>query len=170
MLDKNANSWYLVQYKPKGEKIALKNLKRQGFDTFYPVYINTERINLKFTNKIKPLFPGYIFVAFNINNNNWIKIKSTYGVSRVVSIAKIPLKVPLEIIIELKKRCNELEIINTSKIVSAGDKVKIVKGPFTGFIGKIDKINSENRVIILFDFLKKSNKVSVDSKDILTLK
>ena len=38
MLKNNINNWYLLQHKPNKQKIALDNLERQGFETFYPLF------------------------------------------------------------------------------------------------------------------------------------
>ncbi len=168
MDNEDLNSWYLIQCKPNKNKLAINNLNRQGFETFYPTFEITRRIKSKFINKVIPLFPGYIFVLFNVNDSKWLKIKSTFGVTRIVSFGSLPMKVPSNLIFDLKQRSNNLEIIELNKKIKEGDEVKIIKGPFSGFIGKIQKVDAENRLHILFDFMKKANCVSFDSKDILS--
>ena len=56
-------SWYIVQFKPNSHKIALRNLQRQGFETFLPMHEVTRRTVVKFENVIRPLFAGYMFVV-----------------------------------------------------------------------------------------------------------
>ena len=59
-------SWFLAQLKPNCANIADKNLKRQGFQTFLPMEEETTQRNGKFVTAMRPLFPGYIFVAFDV--------------------------------------------------------------------------------------------------------
>ena len=35
MDNEDLNSWYLIQCKPNKNKLAINNLNRQGFETFY---------------------------------------------------------------------------------------------------------------------------------------
>ncbi len=58
-------SWFLAQLKPNCANIADKNLKRQGFKTFLPMEEETSQRGGKFVTAMRPLFPGYIFVAFD---------------------------------------------------------------------------------------------------------
>ncbi len=156
-----SNSWYIIQYKPNSHKIASINLNRQGFETFLPYYETTKRINSKFINYLKPLFPGYLFVLFDVNKNNWLKIKSTIGVRKIISIGNNPVKVPSEIVNGLKIKCDKFDKFNAAKNLAAGDHVKIIKGPLSGFFGKIQKIEDKERSMILIKFLEKYNSISV---------
>jgi len=59
-------SWFLAQLNPNCANIADKNLKRQGFQTFLPIEEETRKRNGKFVTAMRPLFPGYIFVTFDV--------------------------------------------------------------------------------------------------------
>jgi transcriptional antiterminator RfaH len=37
-----------------------------------------------------PLFPGYLFVAFDIGKDGWRKVNSTYGITRIVTLGNAP--------------------------------------------------------------------------------
>ena len=64
-------SWFLAQLKPNCANIADRNLKRQGFKTFLPMEEETRQRNGKFVTSMQPLFPGYIFVAFDVARGFW---------------------------------------------------------------------------------------------------
>ena len=53
--------WFLLQYKPNSHRLALRNLHRQGFETFLPMLAVTQRHSTKFVQQARPLFPGYMF-------------------------------------------------------------------------------------------------------------
>ena len=86
--------------------IADKNLKRQGFQTFLPMEEETRQRNGKFVTAMRPLFPGYIFVAFDVARGFWRTVNSTYGVTRLVNFGKEPTAVPLDLVSQLMLRCD----------------------------------------------------------------
>ena len=154
--------WYLLQHKPNKQNIALKNLKRQGFETFYPLLENTKRTNSRFKNSFSPLFPGYIFVFFNIEDNSWIKIKYTIGVSRIISFNSVPSKVPLDIILALKQKYNKSNTFYPTKNIKTGVNTQILKGPLSGFVGKIEEYDANSRIKILLEFMGNQKNVSIN--------
>ena len=81
-------SWYIVQFKPNSHKIAVRNLQRQGFETFLPMHEVTRRTAVKFDTVIRPLFAGYMFAACDPQQAPWRQINSTYGVSCMRSFAE----------------------------------------------------------------------------------
>ena len=161
--------WYLIQHKPNKQNIALENLKRQGFESFYPLLENTKRINSRFKNSCSPLFPGYIFVFFNIEDSRWIKIKYTFGVSRIVGFNSIPSTVPVDIILALQQKYNRSHKLLSAKNIKTGVNTKILKGPLSGFVGKIEEYDTFNRIKILLEFMgnQKSVSINVDQTDII---
>ena len=96
--------WIVVQTKSNCEKKAFFNLKRQGYEVFFPkIKKMTSRFN-RFVRLVKPLFPGYIFVSINANQN-WSKIKSTYGVFRILKFIDYLYFVPPDVVDSIKRRC-----------------------------------------------------------------
>ncbi|MEM9855058.1 MAG: transcriptional activator RfaH, partial [Pseudomonadota bacterium] len=102
-----SEDWYLAQLKPNGAKTAILNLSRQGFRTFLPLHAVTRRAKSKFVTSDQPLFPGYIFVAFEALKGGWQSINSTSGISRLVSFGRDPAPVPEGIIKALMARCDD---------------------------------------------------------------
>jgi transcriptional antiterminator RfaH len=81
--------WYVVHIKPNQELTAEQQLKNQNFEVFYPRCIqqvhnpNTDRI----TKRVSPLFPGYMFVSFDIAEPcGWQKIPNTRGVLNLIGM------------------------------------------------------------------------------------
>ena len=157
-------SWYLIQYKPNSYRIAKLNLERQGFDTFIPMQKITKRINSKFVDFIYPLFKGYFFVAFDHRRSEWTKINSTIGVIKIICQGQKPIPVPEDIINGIKLRCdNDDKIINKKKF-KAGDCIKIIRGPFSGFVGNVEEIKDEVRISTLLNYMGNQINVSVNGK------
>ena len=76
--------WYLIYTKPNQEIIAKKNLENQKYNAFLPIirsYIHVSQA--KKTDQ--PMFPRYLFIELSIENDHWLPVKSTKGVSHFIN-------------------------------------------------------------------------------------
>lgn len=158
--------WFLAQIKPNSYKIAKMNLKRQGFKTFLPMINETKRCNQKFVKVMQPLFPGYIFVALNIENGHWRKVNSTYGIKGLVSFNKTPTVVPQDLINQLMQRCDIKTKLQPAKFLKNGDNVTLINGPFVNFVAKVENIASDQRAWLLIEIMGSQTRVSVEENQL----
>lgn len=156
-------TWFLAQLKPNSAKIAERNLKRQGFRTFMPEEEVTKRAKSKFVTARQPMFPGYIFVAFNVATGGWRAINSTNGITRLVSFGKDPAPVPLDIVSGLMLRCDLQGRLIPPKLLNPGDQVAMPHGPFADFVAEVEKIEPNRRVWVLLDIMGGKTRVAVGS-------
>ena len=123
--------WYLAQLKPNGFSKAVANLDRQGFQSFMPLRRKTVRHARQMRETLKPVFPGYLFVFFGERHNDWRKINSTMGVSKLVSFGpNLPAPIPQDLISSLRLRCDQRNILLPLDDLKAGDRVKNIIGDF----------------------------------------
>lgn len=159
----DSKSWIVARSRPNQDKIALINLQRQNFEFFQPRFNSLSRSNNKFKNIIKPVFPGYIFIAINLKTNNWHKINHTRGISSIIVFGnEIPI-IPSELINELKIRFRHNNTQKPTSKIGVGMKAEITNGPFAQLTGKIDKIDDDQRIWILLDILGNQTRVSIKS-------
>ena len=154
-------SWFLLQYKPNSHRVALRNLHRQGFETFLPTQDLTQCTSTKFVQQPKPLFPCYMFVAFERESALWHKINSTTGVSRLISFDGEPKELPLGVVLGLISRCDASGKILPPTQLLAGDEVQMVRGPFANFIATIENVDAQHRIWVLIDFMGRSARMEV---------
>jgi transcriptional antiterminator RfaH len=154
-------SWFLAQLKPNCADIADKNLKRQGFRTFLPLEEKTRQHNGKFVTDRRPLFPGYIFVAFDVTHGLWRAVKSTYGITRLVSFGKEPAAVPPDLVSQLMVSCDASGKLLQSEILKPGDQVTLTKGPFANFAAEVVKTAPDRRVWVLMEIMGAQTRVAV---------
>ena len=64
--------WFIAQIKPNSYDTAIQNLERQGFETFLPKMEITKRQKNKFLVKNVYVFPGYIFVCFDLLRRTYV--------------------------------------------------------------------------------------------------
>lgn len=161
-----STSWFLAQLKPNCGSIADRNLKQQGFQTFLPIEDGTKRMRGKFVTAPRPLFPGYIFVAFNVGAGHWRTINSTDGITRLVSFGKVPASVPLDIVSQLMQRCDASGRLLPPKPLKPGDQVRLISGPFADFVATIEAIAPERRVWVLMEIMGGQTRVAVDAEQL----
>lgn len=160
--------WYITHCKPNCEQVALRNLKNQDFNTFFPLQKLTRRNGTGFKMTARPLFPGYIFVALDPVAGPWRKINNTRGVARLVCFAEAPTPVPSVIMEQLFAHCDATGIFNQSASLNIGDDAKITQGPFAGTIGKITEIDPDQRVNLIFDFMGQKSTLTIDSASVIS--
>lgn len=154
--------WYVAHLKPNGFSKAQMNLSRQGFETFMPLRNVTVRHSRKLMSTLRPVFPGYIFIRFSLDNENWRKINSTLGISRLISFNEgRPSKIPEGLIEGFKTRCDAKNILEPISNWREGDKARLVAGPFSDFIGQVEGIVSSDRIRLLFKFMETYKSVEV---------
>ena len=159
-------SWFLAQLRPNCAKIADRNLKRQGFKTFLPLEEETRQRNGKFVTVMRPLFPGYIFVAFDVARGLWRTVNSTYGITLLVSIGKEPAAVPLDLVSQLMLRCDANCKLLPPKLLKPGDRVRLTNGPFANFVAEVETIAPDRRVWVLLEIMGGQTRVAVSSEQL----
>lgn len=159
-------SWFLAQLKPNVAKIADKNLKRQGFKTFLPMEEVTRKRKGKFVNVTRPLFPGYIFVTFDLAQNLWPQVNSTFGITRLVSFGTSPASVPMKLVSQLMLRCDTSGKLLPANLLKPGDQVRLNTGPFADFLAEIERVTPDRRVWVLMDVMGGQKRLAVNPEQI----
>jgi len=155
--------WYVVHTLPRSEKLALENLLAQGFDAFLPRYHCVRRHARKVDVVLAPLFPRYLFVALDVENEHWLPVDSTRGVAYLVRLNGCPASMPLDVIQALKARSDVSDVVPLSclEIFEKGAKLEVLDGAFAGQTGVYDKMSEGNRVRILLNLLGREVAVAV---------
>ena len=162
--------WFLLQFKPNSHRLAERNLNRQGFETFLPLLEVTKYKYNRHLSDLRPLFPGYMFVAFDPETGPWRQINSTIGVSKLVSFGDQPSPIPFDLISGLMARCSSVGKLLPPNQLDKGDAVQLLTGPFTNYIAKVETIDAEQRVWVLMELMGRVMRISVDPNQLLTVK
>ena len=111
------------------------------------------------------LFPGYIFVGIDKQSSDWIKINSTYGVSKLLTFNNKPSEVPLELIMAIKNRYEENFKPTINEKLNKGDKIKFNNGPFVDLVGHIERVDAKKRIYILLEVMGGHRRLEIDLKE-----
>jgi len=162
--------WFILQFKPNSHRLAEHNLNRQGFESFLPVHEVTKYKYNRYVSDLRPLFPGYMFVAFNPESGPWRQINCTIGVSKLVNFGGQLRPVPPELISGLMLRCNPDGKLLPPNQLKKGDSVQLLTGPFANYIAKVETIDAEQRAWVLMELMGRVTRISVDPNQVQTVK
>ena len=151
-------TWYALQHKPSQGDRALTHLQNQDIDCFYPK-ITVEKIKGgKRTQKLEPLFPGYLFVNLEQADPVWAKLRSTRGILRIVSFANKPATIPDDVIQHIN---DSLHTVAEFGGIKPGQAVELEEGPLKGINAIFQAYDGEERAIVLISFMQKQQAVKV---------
>ncbi len=149
------NSWYAVYTQLRNERLASEHLGRQGFEVFLPLYLKRRSHARRVDVVPAPLFPRYLFVAFNANDAGWRAIRSTRGVIDLVRNGLDPAPVSETIIEEMRRRRDEQGYVVLAKHVNfkRGARIRIDTGPFADYEAIFECQRDDERVVALLSLL-----------------
>ena len=159
--------WFVAQLRPHGKKRALDHLHRQNFQTFAPeLECTTTRAGM--TRRIrKPLFPGYIFVSFDVSNPRWAAINATRGVARLIlDIPHAPNPLPQPLIAGIMARCDLSGLLLPPPDLKIGDKIRVLSGPFVDLVTTIESLPDHARIGALIDLMGRKVKATLPRSQI----
>ena len=146
----------------RARRASRRNILR-GFDVFFPRYLKRRSHARKVEQVPAPLFPRYVFVAFNALDSTWRTIRSTRGVVDLVRNGLDPVPVPDAIIQEIKRRQDDkgLVLLGKNLQLSDGDTFRIENGPLSSHLAIFKAMRDESRVIALLRILGREVTVQV---------
>lgn len=145
---KNQKRWYIVhtvtghenKVKVNLEKrIEYMNMGEKIFRVEVPQKTVTQMKGGKKQEREEKIFPGYVLVEMIMDEDSWYVVRHTAGVTKFVGSAKKPIPARDS---EIKKIINR-STSTVQKIeldVKAGDKVRIISGPFADFVADIIEV------------------------------
>lgn len=153
---KVAMHWYLVHTKPRQEKCALDNLHRQGYQCYLPTLPSEKLRQGLLMVSDEPLFPRYLFIRLGHGDSakSWTPIRSTKGVSRLVSFGVEPARVD-DGLIELLRMQEASIQAEPERLFKSGERVRLTEAPFAGIEGICQMADGERRFMVLIEILSK---------------
>ena len=161
----NSNpTWFAIYTKPRQEQIALENLQRQAFHCYLPMAINPyQRRTAK--PKIEPLFPRYLFLKAQPDQQSLAPVGSTRGVATLVRFGTKLVQIPETVIRTIENRQDpETALVQLDPVpVNPGDKVKVFDGPLAGLQGIFQERVGEARALLLMNLLGGEQTIEVNA-------
>lgn len=156
-------AWYLVRLKPGGLARAEANLARQDILSFCPQRLRTERRRGRLITAVRPLFPGYLFIAPPVTGANWRSVNATYGVANVVCLEPgRPARVPADLVAALLAS----DASEEPPAFTPGDGVRVVLGPFADLLARVEAVPEKDRIVVLLDMMGRTVRARLSPADL----
>src|SRR5579871_314531 len=183
-LEEEDRRWFVIHTYSGYENKVKTNLEHRidsmGVgDKIYEVVIPTEeQVEIRDGQRRtvqRKVFPGYVLVQMLVNeegvppNDSWYVVRNTPGVTGFVGAGSHPS--PLEEP-EVKRilRRMKMEAPRVKVSFSKGERVKVVDGPFTDFIGIVDALNPEKgKVRVLVSMFGRETPVELDFLQVMRI-
>jgi transcription termination/antitermination protein NusG len=154
LYDENSpKKWFIIHTYSGFEQKVAESLRSRaqafGFaDKIGQVLIPTEEVvelrNGKKVTSKRLVYPGYVLVEMEMNDELWHAVKATPRVTGFVGGGTSP--VPLsadEVNSILYRQASSAERPRPKMTFEKNDSVRIVDGPFANFSGKVDEVNPD---------------------------
>jgi transcriptional antiterminator NusG len=175
--------WYVLKVQSNREKsirdTLIRRIKREGLEEHFgqaddgeiEVIIPTERVaetkggKKRITNR--KLYPGYIMVHMELNDDTWYLVRDTSGVGDFTGAAGKPIAMlPAEVermLGDAKADEGEEKEAKVKIDLSRGEAVKIKEGAFESFEGTIEEIDEEHgKITVLIEIFGRSTPVELE--------
>jgi transcriptional antiterminator NusG len=148
--------WYVVHtyagYENKVKsnlesRIASMNMEERIFEVVIPVEDVIEFKNGKTQVVSKKVFPGYLLVRMDLDDDSWYVVRNTPGVTGFVGLGARPTPLSrkeVESILQVKVDGQEPTKKGRPRLeYEVGESVRVKEGPFADFTGTIAEINED---------------------------
>ncbi len=163
--------WYVVHTYSGHEAKVKKNLEsrietmdmsEKIFEVIVPTEEEIEIHNGQRRTVNKKVYPGYVLVKMQMDDDSWYVVRNTPGVTSFVGMGTKPTPLRDDEVSTIKDQMTA-EAPRIKLSLAVGDNVRIVDGPFQDFEGKIDEVNQEKgRVKVLVSFFGRETAVELD--------
>jgi transcriptional antiterminator NusG len=108
------------------------------------------------------IFPGYILVQMILDNDSWLIVRTTPGVTSFVGIGNRPTPLS-EKEVDAIMKFSQLAAPKFKASMTVGEAVKIVDGPFADFLGSVESVDEERgKVKVLVSIFGRETPVELD--------
>jgi transcription termination/antitermination protein NusG len=176
--------WYVVHTQSGYEKKVKQNLEARTSsmnmeERIHEVVIPMEDVvDFKNGKKVvvqKKMFPGYLLVRCELDDDSWYVIRNTPGVTGFVGQGAKPSPLPrkdVESFLQVKTESAEEAVAKAKPRVGfeMGETVRVKEGPFADFTGEIIEINADQlKVKVLVNIFGRETPVELEFSKVAKL-
>jgi transcriptional antiterminator NusG len=164
-------AWYVVHcysgYENKvrhnlEQRIETMGMKDKIFDVVVPTEEEIEVKEGKRRTVERRVFPGYIQLNIILSEESWYVVRNTPGVTGFVGMGNDPTPLRPEEVSQIIKRM-EADAPRIKVTFKAGERVRIVDGPFNDFRGTVSEIDMDRaKVRVMVNFFGRETPVELD--------
>jgi transcriptional antiterminator NusG len=162
--------WYVIQTLTGQEDkvkqaidqmIESKKLKDKLFQVLVPTEDMVEIKGGKRVEKIRKMFPGYVFLEMVLDDESWFNIRNTPWVARFIGTKTRPTPVSDREMQRVLKQLGKEERLEVT--FEKGEAVRVISGPFRGYTGTVDEVNiDKGKLKVLINIFGRDTPVEVN--------
>lgn len=123
----------------------------------------------KKTKAMEKVFPGYVLVKMILDDDSWLVVRTTEGVTGFVGAGLKPTPISNREVDAIMRFVQQEQPKFKTKF-SVGEAVKIIEGPFADFLGTIEAIDDEKgKVRVLVSIFDRETPVELDFLQVVKL-
>jgi transcriptional antiterminator NusG len=169
----DSKKWFIVHTYSGFEQKVKESLRSRaeafGFaDKIGEILIPTEEVvelrgGKKVTSK-RLVYPGYVLVQMEMNDELWHAVKATPRVTGFVGGGTSPVPLSADEVNQiLYRQASSAERPRPKMNFEKNESVRIIDGPFANFQGKVDEVNAErNTLRVLVTIFGRATPVELD--------
>ncbi len=168
---RDQGKWYVLHSQTGHENRVKNNLEQRiqslGVeDKIFEIIVPTrEVVVIKKGKKAKQkekVFPGYIFVRMDLNDQSWLVVRTTEGVTGFIGAGTKPTPISDKEVSAIMRFVEQEQPKFKAKF-SIGEAVKITEGPFADFLGSVEEIDEEKgKIRVLVSIFDRETPVELD--------
>ncbi len=153
-------SWYALRVKSNFERTASVFLGGKGYTTYVPLYRELRSWSDRANITEVPLFPGYVFAQFDVNNR--LPVLTTPGVVHIVPPNRPPVEVDQAELDRVRKAVDSGLPVGPHPFLRAGQSVIVTRGSMTGLEGILVQVKRTFRLVVSVTLLQRSIAAEID--------
>ena len=151
-------NWHVLYLRPRCEKKMAGYCEILGLNHYLPLRSETKVYQRRKVTVDKPVFPGYVFVAFDREGR--LALLKTNLVVRVLETRK--QRALLHQLAQIRKALAVDPTLGAGTALSRGRRVRITGGPFQGVEGMVATLKGTAKILLNVEMIGQGVALEVD--------
>jgi transcription antitermination factor NusG len=157
--------WYAIWTRSRHEQVVREQLEQKQIEAFLPTITKWSRWKDRRKKIDWPLFPGYCFARFEVQNR--LPVLKCSGVVSIVAFeGGEPAPIPEREIESIRVLLGSSLAFDPCPLIKEGTLVEVAHGPLKGVSGRLVRKNEKARLVLSVDLIGQAVSVEVDAADV----
>src|SRR5213592_4575965 len=140
-------AWYAIRTRSRHEQVVRQQLERKQVEAFLPTIPRWSRWKDRKKKVDWPLFPGYCFARFSVDDT--LPILKCTGVVNIVSVEGKPAPIPEYELDSIRVLIGSELRFDPCPLIREGMMVEVVHGPLRGVVGRLMRKDPKRASLVL---------------------
>jgi len=92
----------------------------------------------------RKFFPGYILIYMDMNDDTWLFVRKTPGITTFIGPRRKPSPIPEEDVSKILCKAEESKSKPAPKVnFDVGESIRVIEGPFINFNGVVEEVSPD---------------------------